>query len=194
MDKASAEMHSDLSQLRQIIVVRRDLPLPMGFLINQITHASLATVYPFLMEPTAENQQRLHINAPEVFLKFKGNVTGWLNASFKKVILQTSSANEFVGLKEALLKARTPFVLIKEQGPIRIGKLMSSSSTDRTENYFVADGLTISPYTSENSYVENSFVWLKPIDGEGTETVIAVPPIEREAEPKHLKFLKLLSL
>jgi hypothetical protein len=146
------------------------------------------------MEPTAENQQRLHITAPEVFLEFKGNVTGWLNASFKKVILQTSYANEFVGLKEALLKARTPVVLIKEQGPIRIGKLTNSSSADQTESYFVAEGFATSPYTSENSYVEGGFVRLKPIHGEGTETVIAVPAIEREAEPKNLRFLKLLSL
>jgi len=178
--------------LRQIIVTRRDLPLPMGFLANQIAHAAVATIYPFLMEPTPSNMQNLHIQEPSVFEKYKENVKKWVSGIFYKTLLQTSHLNEFLTFKKTLTEKQIPFVLIKENGPIRIDKLFNVEKTGGIEKYYPQENHYHTPYDSQNSFCENNYIYYKPQDGVGTETVIGIPPIEKFLEPKNIKYFKLL--
>lgn len=83
-------------ELKQVIIIRKDLRLSRGKLAVQVAHASV----------TAADKS-----------KFKRE---WLNSEQKKVVLKCKNLNELLNLFESVKRAGLPSALIKDAGHTEI--------------------------------------------------------------------------
>lgn len=110
------------SDIKQVIVIRKDLNMRKGKMCSQAAHASLAVVTK-LLEPTEYEHMILH---------YHEDLFGWLAASFKKIVVGCDSEAELLDLwlraySEMLLHAaiqdegRTEFHGVKTYTALAVG-------------------------------------------------------------------------
>jgi PTH2 family peptidyl-tRNA hydrolase len=71
-------------EIKQVIVVRKDLNMRKGKLAAQVAHASMK----FLMENNESNR------GDELFVRLSNDEADWINNSFTKVVVGVDSADE----------------------------------------------------------------------------------------------------
>ncbi|MDB2213918.1 aminoacyl-tRNA hydrolase [Mycobacteroides abscessus] len=84
-----------MSELKQMIVMRKDLGMRAGKMVAQGAHASLAATLEYLSDPRVEE---------------------WLQGSFTKVCVRVESEEELIGLWDKAIKAGIPNSLITDNG------------------------------------------------------------------------------
>jgi len=96
-------------QVKQVIVIRKDLKMRLGKAVAQGSHASLGAVLQ-LMERNysgSERTLRLEPNVP---------ITQWLNGPFVKICVSVDSEDELVGIYQKATDAGLNTVMIEDNG------------------------------------------------------------------------------
>jgi len=97
MKKPNENITSINADIKQIIVVRKDLDLPKGKLCVQVAHAAVAAYI-------------------ETSHKYPKWASEWLKRGQKKVVLKVSDQKELLSLYERLKAMNIPVVLITDAG------------------------------------------------------------------------------
>jgi len=84
-------------EIKQVIVVRKDIKMGAGKIASQVAHASLMSF--------------LKVNKTDKEIAKK-----WLDTGEKKIIVKTTSYDEFNEIKKALSEKRIPFEVIIDKG------------------------------------------------------------------------------
>lgn len=84
-----------MSELKQIIVMRKDLGMPAGKMVAQGAHASLGAVLEYRDDP---------------------RVVEWLAGSFTKVCVRVESEDALIALWHKAIDAKLPTALITDNG------------------------------------------------------------------------------
>ena len=90
--------------VKQIIIARTDLDMPLGRIPAQVAHASIA-VFLDMGEWNGDNF-KLH-NVPD-------NVQHWMKESFTKIVLKVHSEKELNDLEEKAKEYKLPFAMISD--------------------------------------------------------------------------------
>lgn len=98
-----------MADVKQVIVIRKDLQMPAGKLAAQVSHASTGA---FLK----------HFNnlggtlTPKDKKSYGNNVDPWLQKEFTKICLKVDSEKELLEVYHNCLEANIPCALIKDAG------------------------------------------------------------------------------
>lgn len=106
---------SVMENIKQLIIVRKDLEMPVGKLAAQVSHASLLSFLNSL-DKTNEKNERIE-NNQEIFILNKDNYSyDWLHGSFAKVTLGVKNENQLLKYKKIAEENDIPFALITDEG------------------------------------------------------------------------------
>lgn len=104
--------------LKQVIVVRRDLRMRRGKEIAQCAHASMAFITRKIVYDdnnlNALFPDRLNDEIRNIYLKFKKIHLDWLHNSFKKVTVRVNSEQELLDIHAAALDNQIESHLVKD--------------------------------------------------------------------------------
>lgn len=101
--------------LRQIIVIRKDLPMTAGKMVAQGAHASMAV----LLDYPAQGWRAWLVKklCPELFLlEFPLDLQTWLSGKFTKIAVRVESEAELVSVFEKASAAGLPCKMITDAG------------------------------------------------------------------------------
>lgn len=189
--------HSVNSAYKQYIIIRKDLVWPVSVLAAQVSHASMASTYPLMMydDPSKVDTSifhRLNITSISAYNRNRNNTLGWLGSIFTKVLVQVNSLDKMYQIMQCLRKDEIAHTLMRESGPVRIGKLIEVvRGPQGDEMYLLKNYPYSSPYTNMNSYVQKGFIYFKPTDPLGLVTTLGVAPVALGTIPGYLQHLPL---
>jgi peptidyl-tRNA hydrolase, PTH2 family len=101
-------------QVKQVIVIRRDLKMRRGKEIAQGAHASSAWISDLVGDALDPTTRRATVEVDPV-------AYAWLTTSFRKITLQAHSEEQIVGLHEAALERGLKSHLITDSGRTEFG-------------------------------------------------------------------------
>ena len=182
----------------QYTVVRDDVPIPEGFMANQVAHAVAACMSSQIAwmsnanVPSEKIMAKINISSPDAFLRNMENMTAWLDSIFYKTVVKAKGPDELNKIASILSENETGYVLIKESGALKIGKLTGTEPDGNREMYLMKKypGY-FSPYTSDNSFVQDGAIYLKKTDEKGTLTTLGIMPLPEKDIPFILRRLPL---
>jgi len=99
--------------IKQVIVVRKDLDMPVGKIAAQVAHASMGVFFN-IMTPIFDLGNDCESNSFE--LPMTDAMIEWKNGIFTKICLACNSEEELLDISEAAKEANLPFCLIKDNG------------------------------------------------------------------------------
>lgn len=97
--------------VKQVIVVRKDLKMPKGKIASQVAHASLGATLK-LMDASRKNG----VITRSISYRENGIYGSWLDGKFTKVILAVNSEKELLDLKDQAYINSINFCLIEDCG------------------------------------------------------------------------------
>ena len=97
------------NDVKQVIVIRRDLNMSAGKLAAQVSHASMAPIF---------NQMEIHNDREEAILSIPENsaIEQWFKGSFAKIVVYVKSEQALLNVYEKAQKKSLPCALIKDEG------------------------------------------------------------------------------
>ena len=104
----------DPDDVKQVIVIRRDLKMRRGKEIAQGAHASSAWIVSMLADAVDRTSGAVTVTIDPVGLV-------WMTSSWRKVTLQVTTEDELVGLHEAALERGLRSHLIHDSGRTEFG-------------------------------------------------------------------------
>lgn len=105
------------SNVKQVIVVRKDLGMRKGKMIAQGAHASMAALLQFRVpHGTEAGKAGLEAEPGLVALRVPAAVTAWLDGAFAKIAVGIDSEAELLAVHEAARAAGLPTALIRDAG------------------------------------------------------------------------------
>ena len=99
------------NDIKQVIVMRKDLNMRKGKMIAQGAHASLAVILKQMNVISEEDTIELN-----VIFKKKSPLDIWLNGNFKKVTVACNSEDELLAIYNKAKKAKLPCAIITDSG------------------------------------------------------------------------------
>lgn len=104
-----------MENIKQLIVVRKDLEMPVGKLAAQVSHASLLSFLNSL-DKTDEKNENAEKNK-ETYILDKNNYSyDWIHGSFTKVVLGVKNESQLLKYKKIAEENGIPFALITDEG------------------------------------------------------------------------------
>lgn len=101
-----------MENIKQLIIVRKDLEMPVGKLAAQVSHASLLSFLNSL-DKTDEKDEK----SREIYILNKDNCAyDWIHGSFAKVILGVKNESQLLKYKKIAEENDIPFALITDEG------------------------------------------------------------------------------
>lgn len=100
--------------VKQVLIIRKDLKMPKGKIASQAAHASLGALLKFFDKKSYPDDRYKY----EVEFDENSILDKWLNGIFTKICLSVDSEDELVSLYENVKKERPdiPIVLIEDCG------------------------------------------------------------------------------
>ncbi len=96
-----------MAKVKQVIIIRKDLKMPVGKLAAQVSHASTGA---FLKHFTNTNG----VLKPNDKDSYRVNVEPWLTGEFTKICLKVDSLEELLEIHAKCIEAKIPVALIKD--------------------------------------------------------------------------------
>jgi peptidyl-tRNA hydrolase, PTH2 family len=112
--EAAAAEHPDPDDVKQVIVIRRDLKMRRGKEIAQGAHASTAWLVSMLADAIDRTSGTVTVTIDPAALV-------WMTSSWRKVTLQVTTEDELVELHEAALARGLRSHLIHDSGRTEFG-------------------------------------------------------------------------
>ena len=103
-----------MEDVKQIILVRKDLRMGVGKTASQVAHASLGVVLQKMSTDYGSSSQ--DITAKTSFYEKGGPFDQWLNGPFTKICLKVSSEEELMSLYNRATEQGIPSCLITDSG------------------------------------------------------------------------------
>lgn len=107
-----------MSEVKQVIVIRKDLNMRRGKSEAQAAHASMKVLLDLMK--FSYDWQRGEVEASKVnytlVLPYKGPISQWLEGSFTKVCLSVDSEQQLLDLYQQAKDAKIPAALITDAG------------------------------------------------------------------------------
>jgi peptidyl-tRNA hydrolase len=136
----------------QYIIVRGDVPLPEGFMANQIGHAVAAC--PLSKTAWLENNreaspgilEKINVSSTDTFKRNMDNFTAWSSSIFYKTIVRAKGPDELLEISSVLAEKGIGYVLIKESGSVRIDKVAEIIKLKRILRCTSQRGIHIFPH------------------------------------------------
>ena len=98
-----------MENIKQLIIVRKDLEMPAGKLAAQVSHASLLSFLNSLDKNIEKNK--------ETYILDKNSYSyDWIHGSFAKVVLGVKNENQLLKYKKIAEENGIPFALITDEG------------------------------------------------------------------------------
>lgn len=107
----------DNENVKQVILVRKDLKMPVGKACAQASHASLGALLKMFTQSLSDNRTEYKVTFEENSILDK-----WLNGIFTKVCLRVDSEEEIVGIYKKISEYNEssdnpiPIALIEDNG------------------------------------------------------------------------------
>ena len=98
-----------MAKVKQVIVIRKDLEMPVGKLAAQVSHASTGAFLNHFYNID-------DVLFPRDVESCKNNVRPWLTDEFTKICLKVDSEEELLAVYEDCVENRIPHSLIKDAG------------------------------------------------------------------------------
>jgi len=98
-----------MAKVKQVIVIRKDLEMPVGKLAAQVSHASTGAFLNHFYNID-------DVLFPRDVESCKVNVRPWLTDEFTKVCLKVDSEEELLNIYKDCIEKRIPHSLIKDAG------------------------------------------------------------------------------
>lgn len=101
-----------MENIKQLIIVRKDLEMPVGKLAAQVSHASLLSFLNSLDKKSRETEKN-----QEIYILDKSNYSyNWIHGSFAKVVLGVKNESQLLKYKKIAEENGIPFALIIDEG------------------------------------------------------------------------------
>lgn len=100
-----------MENIKQVIVVRKDLNMRKGKLASQVAHASLGTILGEMSSTRYEGDRILTLKIPS-----DSPIDLWLEDKFTKVVVGVNSENELLCLYNEIKETDMPCCLIEDSG------------------------------------------------------------------------------
>lgn len=99
------------NDIRQVIVVRKDLEMPRGKMAAQAAHASLGALFKFQDSTELDPKTQILID-----LKPDSPINKWINGSFTKIVVEVNSEEELLKIEKKAIKKGLKAALITDAG------------------------------------------------------------------------------
>lgn len=100
-----------MQEIKQVIVMRKDLNMRKGKIAAQASHASLGSLLKFFNKETKDNKTTYSCSFDKDSILDK-----WLNGIFTKICLYVESEEELLKIYEKVENAKIPCALITDAG------------------------------------------------------------------------------
>ena len=118
------------NDIKQVIIVRKDLNMRKGKMIAQGSHASMAVIFNYM---TPNYQTRDYGNAHHFCIDLPGgkdyrigdDMSTWMTGMFKKIVVGADSLSELVNAYQAAKAAGLPCSIIEDKGLTEFGGVVT---------------------------------------------------------------------
>jgi peptidyl-tRNA hydrolase, PTH2 family len=118
-----------MSNVKQVIIIRKDLNMRKGKMIAQGSHASMAVIFSFMtpnyLNPVHRNNlEGLNAHHFDIDLpsgEVSEDINEWMTGMFKKIVVGAESLSEMVNAYQAAKAAGIPCSLIEDKGLTEFG-------------------------------------------------------------------------
>lgn len=93
--------------IKQVIVMRKDLGMRKGKMISQGAHASMKVLL---------DRFNLHVSGTSYDLNFTLPMIEWVNGSFKKIVVGVDSEHDLMIIVAKAKNAKIPVAIIEDNG------------------------------------------------------------------------------
>jgi PTH2 family peptidyl-tRNA hydrolase len=118
--------------VKQVIILRKDLNMRKGKMVAQGSHASMAVIfnymYPNYLNKPIENASPIELNYKQKELKITlplgdngDEMYEWMTGMFKKIVVGVDSLAELVNIYQTAKAAGLPCSLIEDKGLTEFG-------------------------------------------------------------------------
>lgn len=101
-----------MSDVKQVIIIRRDLNMRTGKIAAQVAHASMK----ILLDRMSDDKSLLNHTRRSVLLRKGSPLSQWLDGQFTKIVLYVNSAEELLTLKDNAESIKLYTALITDAG------------------------------------------------------------------------------
>lgn len=128
-DKLIANLQETPEEIKQVIVVRRDLKMSRGELAAQVAHASMKVLLDRMIQHAGVSWK----------CSFTPAMVRWINGTFTKVVLGCNSVDNLIDLQYKAVEASIPNALVIEKGLVTtclaLGPDFTSNINKLTKKY-----------------------------------------------------------
>ncbi|HBG8470967.1 TPA: aminoacyl-tRNA hydrolase [Clostridioides difficile] len=98
--------------IKQVIIIRKDLKMPKGKMVAQGSHASLGAILETM------RRKKLNENSYELILDIEkhSDLDVWINGIFKKVCLYVNSESELTNIYNKAMEMKLPAYMTVDLG------------------------------------------------------------------------------
>ena len=112
--------------IKQVIVIRKDLNMRKGKMISQGSHASMAVIFNYMtpnyLHPiTDPGLERFHFDINLPATETGEDMRTWMTGMFKKIVVGVDSLAELVNIYQTAKAAGLPCSLIEDKGLTEFG-------------------------------------------------------------------------
>ena len=106
--------------LKQVIIIRKDLNMRKGKMIAQGSHASEGAIFQYMvpnyLDPGTGPTRTFTITLPEGDIGEE--MYGWMTGMFKKIVVSTDTLGELIAIYQQAKTIGLPCSIIEEGNPI----------------------------------------------------------------------------
>lgn len=102
--------------VKQVIVVRKDLNMRKGKMVAQGSHASLGVILSMMEKISVGDINGINVVVLRLLLEVGSPVEYWISTEFKKICVGVKSEEELMTVYEAAKTAELPCKLIEDRG------------------------------------------------------------------------------
>jgi PTH2 family peptidyl-tRNA hydrolase len=104
-----------MSEVKQVIVVRKDLNMRKGKLAAQVAHAAIKVILDNMSTSTAKDHE-FSIKTKKISYNSGSALDVWLDGSFTKVVVSVNSEDEIFDLGKKAKEKNIPYAIIIDNG------------------------------------------------------------------------------
>ena len=114
---------TNASNIKQVIVMRKDLNMRNGKMVSQGAHASLKVI----LDMMYNRETPSNVYKKELFLTINSPITRWLEGDFTKIVVGVGSEEELLSIYSDVLSSNIPVALITDNGHTEFAGVLTNT-------------------------------------------------------------------